>query len=230
MTDGDRRRRPKVEGPLPPSRPELPDVALLAEDLPVALRGAKIRARHLSTTDLSGCDATGARLIECRVDDVDLSGAVIRRASIGDTVVERGDWANVDAFEAELKRVNMHGVRLTGATLAATKISDVRFVDCRINLSSVRFGHLERVTFENCSMEEVDFYEATLSSVVFSGCDLTKANLAKATFARCEMRDCELGGVGGPEQLRGVGMPWSDVVGHAAVLALGLGVRILDDD
>jgi uncharacterized protein YjbI with pentapeptide repeats len=33
---------------------------------------------------------------------------------------------------------------------------------------------LERVRFENCRMEEVDFYEATLSSVAFLSCDLTK--------------------------------------------------------
>ena len=230
MTDGETRRRAKVERPLPPSRPDLPDVVLLAEEVPAELRGIEMRERHLSAADLSGCDAARVQLIECRIEGVDLSGAVLRRASISDTVVEGGSWANVDAFDATLKRVEMHGVRLTGAVLAASKISDATFIECRIDLSSIRSGHLERIRFENCRMDEMDFYEATLSSVVFAGCDLTKASLAKATFVRCEMRDCELIGVGNPERLRGVGMPWSDVVRQAAVLAQGVGVHILDDD
>ena len=79
-------------------------------------------------------------------------------------------------------------------------------------------------------MEEADLYEATLSSVAFVSCDLTKARLAKARFDRCEMRDSDLNGVGNPEQLRGVAMPWPDIVRSARVLALGLGVGILDDD
>lgn len=114
---------------------------------------------------------------------------------IRDTVIEGGDWANADASEAVVSRIEMRGVRLTGGVLAQTKIRDATFIECRVDLASFRFGELERVRFENCRMEEVDFYEATLSSVAFLSCDLTKANLAKATFVRCEMRDCELDGI-----------------------------------
>ena len=229
--DGGTGRHTKATEPTALSYPDLPDAATLStEELPADLRDTEIRERHLSAVDLSERDATGVRLIECRLDEVDLSGAILRRASIRDAVFRGGSWANVDAHQATLTRVELRGVRLTGAVLAASKIADVRFIDCRLNLSSVRFGQLERVTFENCRLEEADLYEATLTSVIFAGCDLTQANLAKATFARCEMRECELNGVGGPEQLRGVGMPWPDLVRHAAVLAQGLDVHILEDE
>ena len=179
---------------------------------------------------LSGRDATSLQLIESRIEDVDLSGAILRRVSIRDTVIERGNWANADASEATMTRVEIRGVRLTGAVLASAQIKDATFVDCRLDLSSFRFAQLDGVRFEDCRMEEADLYQAALTSVAFSTCDLTRASLAKATFDRCEMRDCELNGVGNPEQLRGVAMPWPDIVRSAAVLASGVGVRILEDD
>lgn len=78
-------------------------------------------------------------------------------------------------------------------------------------------------------MDEADFYEANLSSVTFTRCDLTRASVAKATFSGCELRDCELSGIGNPEQLRGVAMPWPDVVRSAATLAHAAGIRILEE-
>ena len=145
-------------------------------------------------------------------------------------MLDGGSWANAEALEATVTRVEMHGVRLTGAVLAGAQIEDASFTQCRLDLSSFRFAKLDRVRFENCRMEEVDLYGAAFTSVEFSMCDLSRASLAQTTFHRCEMRECELGGLGNPEQLRGVGMPWPDIVRSAAVLASGIGVRILDDD
>ena len=230
VSDGRSRGRAKFELPLQPSPPDLPEVLPLAHAAPVELRGVEVRERHLSAFDLSGRDATSLQLLESRVEGVDLSGAALRGATIRDTVVEGGDWANADASEAALTRIQMRSVRLTGSVFAQAKIRDATFVECRVDLASFRFGELERVRFENCRMEEVDFYEARLSSVAFLSCDLTKANLAKARFVRSEMRDCELDGIGDPERLAGVAMPWVDIVRSAAVLAEGVGVHVLSED
>jgi uncharacterized protein YjbI with pentapeptide repeats len=189
-----------------------------------------VREQHLSGLDLSERDATGIQLIESRIEGVDLSGSVLRRASIRDAVVDGGSWSNADASEAVLSRVEMRRVRMTGTIFTAATLEDVTFVDCRLDMSSLRFAHLEGVRFEDCRMAEADMYEATLTSVVFSRCDLTQASLAKATFVRSEMRDCDLSGIGNPEHLRGIAMPWPDIVRSAAVLAEGIGVRILDDE
>jgi len=227
VSDG---RRAKVERPLPPSPPDLSAALSQSREVPVELRAIEIRERHLSGFDLSGRDATSLQLVESRIEDVDMSGAILRRVSIRDTVIDGGNGANADASEATFTRVEIRGLRLTGAILAGAQIKDATFVECRLDLSSFRFAQLDGVRFENCRMEEADLYQATLTSVAFSTCDLTKASLAKPTFHRCEMRDCELNGVGNPEQLRGVAMPWQDIVRSAAVLALGVGVHVLDDE
>jgi len=222
------RRRSKSQRAREPSPPDLPDV--FSSDIPLELRAVEVRGRHLVGFGLSGRDATSLLLIESRIEDVNLSGAILRRVSIRDTVIERGNWANADASEATMTRVEIRGVRLTGAVFASAQIKDVTFVGCRLDLSSFRFAQLDGVRFENCRMDETDLYRATITSVAFSTCDLTKASLAETTFHRGEMRDCELNGVGNPEQLRGVAMPWPDIIRSAAVLASGVGVRILEDD
>jgi uncharacterized protein YjbI with pentapeptide repeats len=58
--------------------------------------------------------------------------------------------------------------------------------------------------------------------------NLTGANLSGAGFERSELRGCELDGLRGAERLRGVRMPWPDVVAASAVLAAAIGIEIVD--
>ena len=48
------------------------------------------------------------------------------------------------------------------------------------------------------------------------------------TFVDTELRGCDLTAVGNPEQLRGVRMPWADVIESAGVLAEALGIQVVD--
>ena len=88
MSDG---RRAKVERPLPPSPPDLSAALSQSREVPVELRAIEIRERHLSGFDLSGRDATSLQLVESRIEDVDMSGAILRRVSIRDTVIDGGN-------------------------------------------------------------------------------------------------------------------------------------------
>ena len=119
-------------------------------------------------------------------------------------------------------------MRLTGAALGNAVLEDVLFSDCRVDLARFRFAKLLRVRFESCRLEEADLYSTGLTSVVFSACDLTGVGLAGASFVESEMRGCRLAEVGNPECLRGVRMPWPDVVQAADVLALAVGIEIVE--
>jgi uncharacterized protein YjbI with pentapeptide repeats len=66
-------------------------------------------------------------------------------------------------------------------------------------------------------------------SVTFEDCDLSGANLSGATFANSDMRGCDLSAVQGAERLRGVRMPWADVIRSAGELAAGIGIEVLDE-
>jgi uncharacterized protein YjbI with pentapeptide repeats len=213
--------------PIEPATPDLPE-ELEAAELPDVLARAELEACLIEGVDLTERDASQLSLVESRLVHVDLAGSTLRNATLRDLIVEEGSWANVRASNASLRRLRFERVRLTGADLGGASIEDVTFVDCRIDLASFRASKLAGVRFERCRMEETDFQAATLSSCLFSDSSLTRVSLAEATFVRSELRGCELAGAGNPERLRGVRMPWADVVNAAAELAEATGIEIVE--
>jgi uncharacterized protein YjbI with pentapeptide repeats len=168
-------------------------------------------------------------LVEARIADVDASGGRITGLRWVDVTVERGNLANLVAPEPSLTRVVFTGTRLTGAQWTRGRITDAVFRDCRIDLATFAGTTFERVTFDGCLVAQTDFGGALLRSVRFDHCDLTEADLSELRIDGCELRACTLDGLVGAERLRGAAMPWADVVGHAALLAHALGIRVFED-
>jgi len=145
-----------------------------------------------------------------------------------DAVATDRDWANRQAPGIVLRRVELRGCRLTGAELAEAKLSDVSFVDCRLDLVGLRLAQLERVVFRDCRMTECDLYGASLTDVLVDRCELREATFSGARLERVELRECNLAAVRGAEALKGVRMPWNDVLANAPLFATTLGVEIVD--
>lgn len=212
-----------------PSEPDLGEPPAEADAFPRNLAGAELEDARYSNEDRPGRDAAGLTAFGCRFDAIDLSETSVRRARLRDSLIQGGSLANADATEASFARTELRGVRATGVTLTRAKLVDVTFAECRLDFSSLRSASLERARFEGCRMEDADLSGVSALDVVFEWCDLTRTSLAEARFERCEMIGCSLDGVGNPERLRDVGIPWDDVVRSAATLAAGIGVRILED-
>jgi uncharacterized protein YjbI with pentapeptide repeats len=210
-----------------PAPPDLPQELTPLAEVPPA-RGFELSERLIAAQNWSSLDAAGVRMTECRLDKVVLDEAKLWRASVRDVIVNGGSWANADVADGTLRRVEFRNARLTGTSFANAAIEDVVFVDCRLDLASFRFAKLAYVRFEGCHMAEADFYEAGIKSTVYSSCSLARASLAGATFIDTELRSCDLTAIGNAERLRGVRMPWVDIVQSADVLAAGLGIEIVD--
>jgi uncharacterized protein YjbI with pentapeptide repeats len=149
-------------------------------------------------------------------------------AGLTDTTVRDADWANRKVLRASLLRVELHTVRLTGAELAESTIRDVRFVGCRLDLASARLSKFERVVFSDCRLEELDLYGAQLQDVLFERCVLREATFSGVTSKRVELRGCDLTGLRGAEAMRGMRMPWNDVLENAPLFAAVAGIEIVD--
>jgi len=190
-----------TEAPLPPRPPDETDDELTA---PESQRGTALREGTLTDAELAGHTLSEGRLTDLRL--------------------VRGSLANADLSRCEVRRVELDGTRATGSSFAEAHVTDVAFVECRLDLASFRFAKLERVTFRDCRLEEADFYGATLTSVLFERCPLAGATLSEATLGRVELRGCDLEGLKGAERLRGARMPWPDIVASAGTFAATLGV------
>lgn len=138
------------------------------------------------------------------------------------------DWSTRDEMRFSARRVEILRGRLTGAQFPESTFIDATFADCRADLASFRFAKLERVVFRDCRLEEADFYGAQLEDVLFERCDLRLASIGGAKTTRVELRGCNLEGLQGAEALRGVRIPWDDIVGNGPVFAAALGIEVVD--
>ena len=210
--------------------PDLPEhlqpLSLRADD---AADGESWEQVALVDTALPGIDARALGFIECRLEAVDLSGGRLANLFLSDCELLRSNLANLTVRNGTMRRVVVDGGRLTGLSWAVGEIRDTAFRDCRADLASFQGSRFDRVLFDDCNLRDVDFRQGRFESVVFSGCDLTGADLGNARFEDCEMRRCTLDGLRGVDRLRGVAMPWADIIAAAGVFAGELGVRVLDE-
>ena len=215
---------------LPPLAPKQPGVSVSLAERDVSdkrLIGLRVTEAELRG-DLSERTAADLRLDDVRLHRLDLSGTEAAGLALSDAIVTGGSWANLRATRGVLVRIEVEELRGTGVDLSEAKLKDVAFTSSRLDLASFRFATLERVVFDDCRLEEADFHGATLSSVRFERCNLTGASFAAARCERSELHGCELADLQGVEGLRGVRMPWNDVLQIAGVLAGAAGITIVD--
>jgi hypothetical protein len=65
--------------------------------------------------------------------------------------------------------------------------------------------------------------------VRFHDCELTETDFRGATLRRCEARGSELQSLRGVERLRGLSMPWAEIVANADIWADALGIGRIED-
>jgi uncharacterized protein YjbI with pentapeptide repeats len=98
--------------------------------------------------------------------------------------------------------------------------------DSSLQLASFALARLQRVVFDGVQLAEASFENARLQSVQFIDCRLAGADFTGATLTGCAIRGASLDDVIGIASLRGVRMPWPDVLGSAAAMAAAFGIEI----
>jgi uncharacterized protein YjbI with pentapeptide repeats len=184
----------------------------------------------LVNTALPGIDARSVGFVESRLEATDLSGAKLTALFLSDCELWRCDLSNAVLRAASARSTKVDGGRLTGLSWTAGELTDTTFSECRADLATFEGTKFDRVVFENCDLREADLRQCRFASVAFRGCDLSRAELGNARFTGdCEMSGCTLDGLRGVDRLRGVAMPWNDILAAAGTFAAELGVRLLEE-
>jgi uncharacterized protein YjbI with pentapeptide repeats len=158
-----------------------------------------------------------------------LGGAKLRDLHLHDAVIDGADLANVDLTDAHLNRLTIVNARLTGANLTKATLQDVTLTGCRLDFAILGAARIDRVVFRDCVITESTLEQAQLRDVRFEGCDLTRCSLGQSTHTRVELHGCRLAEVRSLHDLRGVAMPYPDLVDQAVNLAGALGIRVASD-
>lgn len=160
---------------------------------------------------------------------VDFGSRELDESSLIDTIVADGDWSNCNLRGSAIRRVEFRGVRMTGAIFAEATLRDVRFVGCRLDLANFRFSKCERVVFDDCQMLEMELQSSVLKSVQLLDCRMEGADITSCSFERSQIRGSSLEGVRGLLALRGVAIPWPEIVELAGGMSAAIGISILAD-
>jgi uncharacterized protein YjbI with pentapeptide repeats len=191
--------------------------------------GDEWRRARIVDAELPELAVPSLRFEESRLERVDLSAGRLAHLSLSDVELESCNLANADVRGGSAWRARIGRSRLTGMSWSEGLARDTVLSDCRIDLSSFAATRLEQVVFERCLLMQADFQEASLRAVRFVDCDLTEADLMDARFDRCELRGCTIDGIRGAARLRGISMPWEDIVASVGTFAAAVGVTVLDD-
>jgi uncharacterized protein YjbI with pentapeptide repeats len=212
-----------------------PEAPLIPDDLEVARieasaveSGDEWSRVRIEDAELAALAAPGLRFEAARLQRVDLGGSRLAHLALSDVELEGCNLANADVRGGSLWRGLVLRSRLTGLSWTEGLLREVVLRDCRIDLASFAATRLDQVVFERCLLMQADLQEAQLRAVRFVDCDLTEADLTDARFDTCEMRGCTLDGVRGAQRLRGVAMPWPDVLAAAGTFAAALGIEVRD--
>lgn len=196
--------RDQIDGDLDPQFPDLDGLDLDAVDVPfpeartLTVLRSRIRSCALDVGD-AGVDAQDAHFV-----DVDLSGR---------------------PFES-LTRVRFERCRLTGADFGESRLRDVVFSDCALDLASLRAATLERVAIAGGRVDEADLSGARLVDVTFSQVGLAEVTLAGARLERVDVTDAAIDAVRDLRELRGAIISASQAVALAPRLARVAGLDV----
>lgn len=163
---------------------------------------------------------------ESELRSVAIDAGVAPGLRFSDVLLRGCDLSNVDGREGSLRRVEIHGSRLVGFGLAGGTVQDLLILDSALALASLAFSKLKNVIFERVDLTEASFMEAELEHVVFIDCKLAGTDFRRAKLSGCTIRGASLDGILGVDCLRGVTMPWVDVVDSAGALAAALGINV----
>lgn len=158
-----------------------------------------------------------------------LGGAKLRDLHLHDAAIDGADLANVDLSDAHLNRLTITDTRLTGADLTKATLQDVLLTGCRLDFAILAATRIDRVIFRNCVITEATLEQAQLRDVRFESCDLTRSSLGQSQHTRVEMHGCRLAEIRSLQDLRGIAMPYPDLVDQAVNLAGALGIRVATD-
>lgn len=179
------------------TRPDEPDLPDALDPGPEALAGGeRLEGVRLSADVEAAARLFDLNLVECRFDEVDLSGRRINELRARDVVFTECDLAGAYfGGSCTMTRVQFEGCRLTGVILAGAELTDVVIQRGTVELASFRDAALTRFWCVDAPLREADFSEARLRDCAFLDCDLSGAEFRSAMASGVSLHGSRIEGI-----------------------------------
>lgn len=149
--------------------------------------------------------------------------SIISSAKWKDVRFSGCDFANVEICALTAVRLEFMGCRMTGLRLAETEWQSLLVSGGDQRYAQFRFCSLRTSEFDNCDLQEADFYGADLRGCILRRCNLRNVEMSKAKLVGADLRGSVVEGLRlGAEDIRGAIVD----AAHALTFAPLLGVKI----
>jgi uncharacterized protein YjbI with pentapeptide repeats len=196
-----------------------------ADDL---LSQGRYEGLRFEGADLGGRDLGGIGFSECAFDDVQAHATGFRAATFSEFAFSRFNAPVFSAPRARLRDVTMDGSRIGSAELYETYVNSARFTNSKLGFVNARGAQLLDVSFEGCTIDELDLSGASLTRVSFTDTTVHSLSLAGAKLTHLDLRGAEFSQIDGFESLRGATLSGYQVGTLAASFATHLGISVED--
>lgn len=212
----------KIPRPVLPRRLEpLSNLARVAtnED---ELDGVEITSETLGSETLQSFTMTGSVARK-----TDFSGVEIHSFDTKDVVFADCDFTAAKLSEASIHATELRGSRCTGVSFASSRLKNVLFINCKLDLANFRMAKLTNVLFDNCVITDMDFYGAELTSVKLDGCDIDGVQFSSSKLALVDLTGSTITSVKGISGLKGAKISPDQLIRLAPYLAADYGIKVV---
>ena len=149
----------------------------------------------------------------------------------GDSVEFSGcDFSSLNWTASKLTRVRFTNCKLLGAQLCDMTMQHVVFANCKLDYATVeRLKTTGPVVFFGCSLAEAQFDGCDLPNAVFDRCSMRLAEFSRGTYRGCDLRGNDLSSARGVANLHGIVIDRAQTLQLAEALATDLGVTFGDE-
>lgn len=183
-----------------------------------------------TAVDISAKKIKSADVEACRLQKVDFTESALEKFVIKDTFIDSGSLVACNFTESGWRYVVVSNARCSGTLFQMSKLKDVVFRDCKLDLTNFRYAKLENVLFDNCLLNDTDFYNAELTNVTFDGCTIEKIELSSAKLKKVDFSSSELEIVQGITSMKGAIVSSLQLISLAPYLANELGLVVKYDE
>ncbi|MFT7602330.1 MAG: hypothetical protein ACI8TP_005298 [Acidimicrobiales bacterium] len=187
-----------------------------AELVDVLASGA-VRAADCAELEISGCE----------LDRVELDLADIHRIKLLRSSVSGSDLSGLTL--SSMRGCHLSDTKLVGSDFSDGTLTDLVFERCSFRLANLRAATLERVSFVDCVLDDVDLFEAQLTDVTVVGSSLNKTSVDRVRAERVDLRGATTLEPVGIGRLDGCLIDRGQAIGLAAQLAQAVGLAVSND-
>ncbi len=147
------------------------------------------RADHKDRIDLSGAKLERAPLGEAQFASVVLQEADLRKADLASA-----NLAGANLSESRLGGANLSWANLEGADLLDIDADSVRFASANMGSTRLRGAQLRGAVLTKATLRGADLGDADLTGAKATGADFREANLKKVRLGGADLREAQLAG------------------------------------